>query len=101
MRRSEPVLVCVLGMVAACVDGALPAPRAADDPSNPNAPEASLAPMPSVAPSDAGPAAPQQGPYTCPMHPDVVRDAPGSCPTCGMALVPASQAHPHHDAGAR
>ena len=26
--------------------------------------------------------------YTCPMHPEVVRDAPGSCPTCGMKLVP-------------
>lgn len=26
--------------------------------------------------------------YTCPMHPDIVRDAPGSCPKCGMALIP-------------
>jgi P-type Cu+ transporter len=26
--------------------------------------------------------------YTCPMHPDIVRDAPGSCPICGMALEP-------------
>ncbi|MGZ8211093.1 MAG: copper-transporting P-type ATPase [Burkholderiales bacterium] len=26
--------------------------------------------------------------YTCPMHPEIVRDAPGSCPICGMALVP-------------
>jgi Cu(I)/Ag(I) efflux system membrane fusion protein len=25
--------------------------------------------------------------YRCPMHPDVVRDAPGNCPVCGMALV--------------
>ena len=25
--------------------------------------------------------------YTCPMHPDVVRDAPGRCPKCGMRLV--------------
>jgi Cu+-exporting ATPase len=24
--------------------------------------------------------------YTCPMHPEVVRDAPGTCPICGMAL---------------
>jgi Cu+-exporting ATPase len=26
--------------------------------------------------------------YTCPMHPEVVRDAPGVCPLCGMALEP-------------
>src|SRR4051812_5451749 len=26
--------------------------------------------------------------YTCPMHPEIVRDGPGSCPKCGMALVP-------------
>jgi hypothetical protein len=25
---------------------------------------------------------------TCPMHPDVVEDKPGSCPLCRMALVP-------------
>lgn len=25
--------------------------------------------------------------YTCPMHPDVMKDEPGSCPECGMALV--------------
>ena len=27
--------------------------------------------------------------YTCPMHPEIVRDGPGSCPICGMALEPA------------
>ena len=26
--------------------------------------------------------------YTCPMHPEVVRDGPGACPLCGMALEP-------------
>ena len=39
-----------------------------------------------------GAAAPEPMPaaskYTCPMHPEVVRDAPGSCPLCGMALEP-------------
>jgi Cu+-exporting ATPase len=35
------------------------------------------------------PAAPATGAnYTCPMHPEVVRDRPGSCPICGMALEP-------------
>ncbi|HXT62589.1 MAG TPA: copper-translocating P-type ATPase, partial [Pyrinomonadaceae bacterium] len=26
--------------------------------------------------------------YTCPMHPEIVRDRPGPCPICGMALEP-------------
>jgi Cu+-exporting ATPase len=26
--------------------------------------------------------------YTCPMHPEVVSDHPGSCPKCGMGLEP-------------
>ncbi len=26
--------------------------------------------------------------YTCPMHPQIDRDSPGSCPICGMDLVP-------------
>ncbi|MBM3519071.1 MAG: haloacid dehalogenase, partial [Alphaproteobacteria bacterium] len=26
--------------------------------------------------------------YTCPMHPEVIRDGPGDCPICGMALEP-------------
>jgi Cu+-exporting ATPase len=41
------------------------------------------------------PAPPSEGPesygaklYTCPMDPEVVRDSPGACPICGMALEP-------------
>jgi Cu+-exporting ATPase len=26
--------------------------------------------------------------YTCPMHPQIIRDVPGACPICGMALEP-------------
>jgi Cu+-exporting ATPase len=26
--------------------------------------------------------------YTCPMHPEIVQDRPGTCPKCGMALEP-------------
>jgi len=26
--------------------------------------------------------------YTCPMHPEVIRNQPGACPICGMALEP-------------
>lgn len=41
--------------------------------------------------------------YVCPMHPEVVADAPGSCPKCGMKLMPSENAAPppaamhHHD----
>ena len=26
--------------------------------------------------------------WTCPMHPEILKDAPGACPICGMALEP-------------
>ncbi len=29
----------------------------------------------------------QAAQFTCPMHPQIVRDEPGRCPICGMALV--------------
>ena len=34
------------------------------------------------------PAQPAGTIYTCPMHPEIRRDRPGSCPICGMALEP-------------
>ena len=30
--------------------------------------------------------------YTCPMHPEIRQDGPGTCPICGMALVPSREA---------
>ena len=54
-------------------------PRAADD-------HAGRGPSPSSA--AVAPAAPGGALYTCPMHPEIVRDRPGSCPICGMALEP-------------
>jgi Cu+-exporting ATPase len=39
-------------------------------------------------PSAPAPAAPGGTIYTCPMHPEIVQDHPGSCPKCGMALEP-------------
>jgi P-type Cu+ transporter len=41
-----------------------------------------LAPQPVAEPS----AGARQ--WTCPMHPEIVQDKPGSCPICGMALEP-------------
>jgi FtsP/CotA-like multicopper oxidase with cupredoxin domain len=31
-----------------------------------------------------------EGPYVCPMHPEVVSDDPGCCPKCHMKLLPAA-----------
>ena len=46
---------------------------------------AASAPAPT---QSAAPAASDAGAYyTCPMHPEVHLDKPGSCPKCGMALV--------------
>ena len=42
--------------------------------------------------------APEGVKYTCPMDPEIVRDAPGDCPVCGMALepmMPAADAGPN------
>jgi len=43
-----------------------------------------------------------EGPYVCPMHPEVVSDEPGHCPKCQMKLLPAALAgagHGEHDHG--
>ncbi|WP_275663346.1 heavy metal-binding domain-containing protein [Corallococcus macrosporus] len=86
------------------------------DPSNPDAPEAPSAALPTAftAPTPEVPApgnesegaehahhgasspvaAPDAGAtvYTCPMHPEVRSRKPGTCPKCGMKLVPENPA---------
>ncbi|MGQ0704297.1 MAG: heavy metal translocating P-type ATPase [Gemmatimonadales bacterium] len=47
-------------------------------------PEPMAAPQPAAAPPRRRAAVR----YTCPMHPQIVRDEPGACPICGMALEP-------------
>jgi Cu+-exporting ATPase len=39
-------------------------------------------------PREPEPPAPAGTIYTCPMHPEVRQEGPGSCPICGMALEP-------------
>jgi Cu+-exporting ATPase len=47
-------------------------------------PERYLSPDP-AAPQEA---VPEGTIYTCPMHPEIRQEGPGSCPICGMALEP-------------
>jgi Cu+-exporting ATPase len=52
---------------------------------NPESSPAAVDPTPQAEPA-ASPS--ERVEWTCPMHPQIVRDAPGSCPICGMALEP-------------
>lgn len=53
------------------------------------------------APPGAAKAAPaeEKQKYTCAMHPFIVTDQPGSCPICGMTLVPVKSASASTGAG--
>ena len=42
---------------------------------------------PAAAPAPVA-AAPAGAKWTCPMHPEIIKDGPGDCPICGMALEP-------------
>jgi hypothetical protein len=103
----RPAFVLALAMLAnACSPAPMPVSTSPHDPSNPSGPEGRTpAPPPSSepAPSPGEPPAHQGHSghgapatdagsvvYTCPMHPEVTSPTPGSCPKCGMHLVPKS-----------
>ena len=58
------------------------------------APEMYLQPKEKVAGSTEPAASPKPSEYTCPMHPEVLKDGPGDCPKCGMALEPVAMTAP-------
>ena len=47
-----------------------------------------VAPTPSESMGHGAQPKPVATKWTCPMHPEIVRDEPGSCPICGMTLEP-------------
>ncbi len=66
------------------------APAAKPRPSSAGSPaghDHGSSPAPAAKPSDQ-PSAGDPPVYTCPMHPEIMRNAPGNCPICGMKLVP-------------
>ena len=51
-------------------------------------PEKYTGAKPETAPHEPPAAVTPGATYTCPMHPEILRNGPGSCPICGMALEP-------------
>jgi FtsP/CotA-like multicopper oxidase with cupredoxin domain len=81
----------------------LAAERARVDAARMRAPDKTLA-FESLMPLLYGDQSTAASSWTCPMHPDVVTSEPGTCPSCGMKLIPqgagavASSGHSHgHD----
>lgn len=84
--------------IGACSAGPAPMSQSPRDPTSPNAPEGQNPLMAYAAaskheapgaPSEASPLPEAEGvTYVCPMHPEVTSKAPGTCPQCGMRLVP-------------
>jgi hypothetical protein len=101
-RFGLALITSVAFSAAACVSTRLEAsndhPASSRAPTTPLPLDSSLgAPAPATPPpAEAPAAAPHQHDhaaptagvtYTCPMHPEIVRNAPGNCPICGMTLV--------------
>lgn len=88
--RLVAVILGVASLVGGCIDGTLPPVTSLTDPSNPAAMEAPLPPRPamfgasSAPPSVAPTAPPKDVVYVCPMHSQIVGEAPGTCPICSM-----------------
>ena len=69
-------------------------PGSAADPSSPEPPPATMSQTlhPEAPPHAEEESMPSATVYTCPMHPEVQSDVPGTCPKCGMKLVPVKPA---------
>ncbi len=82
--RIPPTLLFA-ATLSACASGAAP-PPSPNHPASASAPEGTAYVPQPPAPEEGTPA--EEATYVCPMHPEVTSDAPGTCPKCGMKLVP-------------
>ncbi len=68
-------------------------------------PDKYLKPSQAAPPKDGATGEKTKADYTCPMHPQIIRDEPGNCPICGMTLEPMavtlSEANPELDSMTR
>ena len=104
IARILTAVLCLI-LLAGCASQTLQPPLSSNNPSNPNAPESQFSPRPDLLQAEAPvtteqpvtePISPTHTPttatptttYACPMHPEVVQSSPGTCPQCGMRLVP-------------
>ena len=90
----------LLVLATGCVSSELQLAR--DDLAHPGTSSRPLAPSsgvltPGFDPLAATPPPPDAGAqkYTCPMHPEIIKDEPGTCPICKMKLVPVKEKHSH------
>lgn len=104
---SFTTLLLAVGCVSTRLEPGRDHPASAQAETTPPAPNndilasAPMAATPSNAPAAHAHdhAAPMADQYTCPMHPQVVKNGPGQCPICGMNLVKKEGAVPegaHH-----
>lgn len=119
---TREVAAALIGsLLVACASAPVPVTRSPQNPAHPAAREAVMPPAEPSLMSEAEPAAAQQSPesqggmhqghampappptpaaapaageYTCPMHPQVTADKPGSCSICGMTLVKKEKRRP-------
>jgi hypothetical protein len=87
-RHHWPIVFLFGAVSLACANGTLPQ-RTTRDPGHPAAAEGYRGLELASISEHAVPDTPSQAStYTCPMHPEVVSSVPGTCPKCGMKLVP-------------
>jgi hypothetical protein len=78
----------VAGPAVAAPSVPVSVPKASPTPAPPPKAPPAMSPHDHAAMTKSSASAPAATVYTCTMHPEIRRNAPGQCPICGMTLVP-------------